>query len=228
MAVISWEHRFLFIQTPRTGCSAIAHMVLIPQLGGENIPEKYIGDGSGNILVDKKHATLQQLLDHRLLSAEDASRLFKFSAVRNPFDSVFSEYVKQRASYQPLLDNPHSWVHKAPGYVESMRFAIEHSFEEWLDRAWRRPFPRSLKRRYGSAAGELAWQNGMDYVMRFERLQEDFDEVMTKLGLEPIAIPKYNETRERDSEYRSEYTRKARRIVERVYEDTLERFGYTF
>jgi len=228
MAVISWKHGFLFIQTPRTGCTAIAQKVLVPQLGGEPIPQKYIGDGDGNILVDKKHATLRQLLDHGLLSQEDVSRLYKFSAVRNPFDSVFSEYIKQRSSYQPLLANPHSWVHKAPGYVDSMHFAAEHSFDEWLDRAWRRPFPRSLKRRYGSAAGELAWQDGMDYVMRFERLQQDFDAVMLKLGLHPIEIPKFNETPERDGDYREHYTRKARRIVERVYSETLTRFGYSF
>jgi hypothetical protein len=168
------------------------------------------------------------MLLHEFLTHEQACRLFKFSTVRNPFDSVLSEYVKQRSTYQPLLGNPNTWVQSRPAYKEAMHYATEHSFEEWLERSWARRFPRSLKRRYETASGALAWQDGMDFVMRFERLQQDFDEVMRRLGLASVTIPRLNETTGRDRDYRSAYTRKARRIVEKVYAPLLERYDYAF
>ena len=38
MAIISLRYKYLFIQTPRTGCTAIARGVLIPQLDGALFP----------------------------------------------------------------------------------------------------------------------------------------------------------------------------------------------
>lgn len=229
MAIVSWKHRFLFVQTPRTGCTAIAEKVLVPLYDGEDLPPDYVYDGRGMMVVDRKHSTLQQLLTHGFLSNEQASSLFKFSAVRNPFDSQASEYVKQRFTYRPLLDDPRAWIHRAPGYVDDMRFAAEHTFEEWLERRWRRPFLRAMVRgRYRVAVGDCSWQDGMDFVMRFERLQEDFDEALRRIGLPQTAIPAHNVTRERESDYRGYYTPRARRVVEAAFAETIERFRYTF
>ena len=65
--------------------------------------------------------------------------------------------------------------------------------------------------------------------MRYENLQADFDRALAHLGLEAIPIPQINRTTERDhSDYRPFYTSRARRIIENVYRDTLDHFGYAF
>jgi hypothetical protein len=45
---------------------------------------------------------------------------------------------------------------------------------------------------------------------------------------DPIESPKLNVTNEKERDYRSYYTPKARAIVERIYAPDLERFGYSF
>ena len=63
------------------------------------MPWKDILDSNGRIIVDSKHGSLQDLLEHELLLPEKAERLFKFCAVRNPFDSLVSLYTKHRTTY---------------------------------------------------------------------------------------------------------------------------------
>src|SRR3989337_4100861 len=99
MAVISERYRFLFVMSPRPGCTAIAYGVLVPHLQAVRVPGKDIRDGDGKMLVDSKHGTLSDLLGYGLIAPEKAGRLFKFCAVRNPFDSLVSLYVKNPTPY---------------------------------------------------------------------------------------------------------------------------------
>ena len=229
MAVISLQHKYLFIQTPRTACTAIAQGVLIPKCDGMTYPPATVLDKRGQILMDQKHCTLGQLFLYNIVTPNELEPFLKFSTIRNPFDSIASEYVKQRHTYASMLEQPTTWVHRFPGYAEDMRFAADHSFTEWVDRKWRRRFPRSVIRgRRNAAAGESGWQDGVDFVMRYERLQTDFDDALARIGFEPIAIPRLNETAERGTDYRQYYTPTAQSIIEDVYADILSRYGYTF
>lgn len=67
----------------------------------------------------------------------------------------------------------------------------------------------------------------MDQTMRFENLQQDFDDVLEQLGVGPIEIPRMNVTG-RSAHYRDCYTTKARWLAERAFSTYRERFGYTF
>lgn len=73
-----------------------------------------------------------------------------------------------------------------------------------------------------------AYITSADYVMRFERLQEDFNEVLHRLGEEPIEIPRLNVTQGRDDDYRTLFSPRTRKIVESVFAPDLERFWYEF
>src|SRR5437870_4260400 len=144
MAIICRKYNLLFIMTPRTACTAIGEL-LCEHYAGEFLPAKDILDSRGFISVQKKHSTLSQLLAHNLLTVGEAKSLVKVAAVRNPFDSLVSLYFKQRLKYQPLLDDPSSWVHRSPGYVRRMKYAQKHSFNRWLFRmSYRKLIKRSL------------------------------------------------------------------------------------
>src|SRR5437899_4742914 len=114
MAVISVHHQYLFIQTPRTACTAIARGVLIPKCGGMFYPPAMVLDQRGEVVMGQKHCTLAQLYEFNILTRAQAARLFKFSTIRNPFDSVASEFVKQRDTYKSMLEQPTAWVHRVP------------------------------------------------------------------------------------------------------------------
>ena len=235
MAFISDRYRFLFVMSPRTGCTAIAYGVLVPQLGAVRVPWKDLMDESGRLLVDSKHGTLQDLLDHGLVSSDKAAELFKFCAVRNPFDSLVSLYTKHRTTYAELVDDPKSFLHRKPGAMEDLARANSMTFSEWVierfTRAWhwKRPW-RIVNRRPARRQNMYKrYIDGMDHIMRFETLQRDLDDVLERVGAPSgLEIPMLNPTADRDRDYRSYYTDEARKLVEHVFRPDMERFGYRF
>ena len=241
MAIVSRRHGYLFLLAPRTGCTAIGEHVLIPRLDGEYLPPADVLDDAGRTAIPKKHTTLPQLMAAGLLGPDERSGLLTFTTVRNPFDSLVSEYVKMRSKYAPLLEDRDSFVHRIPDYRQWMERAATMSFDEWVrarfvGRSWRQVVRRSTARAplrwlWSGWAGPRHMYgdfiSGADVVMQYERLQEDFDAVVVRLGLEPMEIPTWNVTEEK-GDYREYYTPATRRLVEHVFRPDLDRFGYRF
>ena len=235
MALISRKYGCLFLMAPRTACTALGRGVLIPFLAAEWLPAEPIVDARGEQIVDMKHSTLDQLVAHRLLDREEAGRLFKFTTVRNPFDSLVSMYTNMRDKYRERLADPPDWMRRNPEFMDATRRANEMSFTEWLaerfagERSWRHPWARLVRRLPGPRHLYGEFIRGSDYVMRFERLQEDFWTVLDRIGVaERLEIPQLNVSPARERDYRSYYTDRARRIASYVFAPDLERFGYRF
>ncbi len=190
-------------------------------------------DDTGHLVVRHKHASLEELIRHGLLEREEAAGLFKFTTVRNPFDSLVTLYVTMRTRYKDLLDDPDSFVHRKSGMTKRIKMADEYPFDEWLEHKLHvKGIKGGIRRVLNSHPKPRhmyeAYIKGADFVMRFERLQEDFDDALRQLGVStPIEIPKHNVTEGKD-DYRAYYSPRARRIAERAFAPDLERFGYTF
>jgi Sulfotransferase family len=211
--------------TPRTACTAIGEL-LCEHYDGEFLPAEDILDSHGFISVQKKHTTLSQLLEYKLLTAGEVKSLLKVAAVRNPFDSLVSLYFKQRLKYQPLLADSSSWVNRSPRYAENMRYAQTHSFNEWVLKV---SYRKAIKRLLGLRASMFADHTlGMDGVIRYESIEKDFKEVFRKAGIPWKAdIPNVNRTDERiDRDYRSCYSRLAAFVVGFAYSYDLKTYDY--
>src|SRR6266403_1335440 len=163
MAIICRKYNLLFIMTPRTACTAIGEL-LCQHYGGEFLPSEDILDSKGFISVQKKHSTLSEILEHKLLTAEEAKSLLKIAAVRNPFDSLVSLYFKQRMKYQPLLSDPSSWVNRSIGYAGHMRYARTHSFNKWVFKMSYRKFIKRLLKIRASMFAD--YTRGVDVILR--------------------------------------------------------------
>lgn len=234
---------------PRTGCTAVED-VLEHKLEGELVPPKDILDDNGNFILHRRHHSLRAMIKHQLISETEASSLLKFSTIRNPFDSLSSDYEKRRSKYQHYIDNPDSWVHRLPGYVEDMHFCTNHSFNEWIEKHYGAIYANGLRRGMQLVADKTPRGNrlkkaldlrqkpytmygdyttGMDVVMRFETLQQDFDQVLEKAGVPfKITIPVINKTEEKTSDYRDYYNPRSRQIVSYVFRHELKRYKYKF
>ncbi|MGH8934847.1 MAG: sulfotransferase family 2 domain-containing protein [Acidimicrobiia bacterium] len=229
MAVLSRSYGYLFIQAPRTGCTAIAEGVLYPYLDGVDIPPEDVYDAHGRLVLMRKHCKLSELTRHGALTEDEAGRLFTFSAVRNPFDSLVSLYVKMRSEYAEMLDDGDAWVGRDPRFVAGIRFAMDHTFPEWVEYRLGRSRARSLASKFRTGTPGGSHVDGMDFVMRFECLQEDFNAVLHRMRVrEEFLIPRINPTEGREGDYRAYYNPRARKIVERAFRDRLDRFGYSF
>jgi hypothetical protein len=227
VAILCRDHNLLFIQAPRTACTAIARL-LLDRFGGEHLPGEDIVGGDGFYAVPRKHCSVKQLLEYKVLPADYRSKWVTFTSIRNPFDSLVSMYVKKRDKYQPLLADPNAWIHRVAGYVEDMDFCRTHSFEEWLDKhyavSW---LDRTLGR--GRRSLHDRYTFGVNSVMRFERLQQDFEQVMRSAGITgDVTIPAVNATPNKSANYQSYYTERARMLVEYTFKPDLDRYGYTF
>jgi Sulfotransferase family len=213
--------------TPRTACTAIGEL-LCYYYGGEFLPAKDLVGSDGRISVQQKHSTLQELVENKVLPSEEAKSLLKVAAVRNPFDTLVSLYLKQRYKYQPLLADPNSWVNRAPTYARNMKYARKHSFNRWILRKCTRQLAKRLLGVPPSMF--LDYTRGTDVVMRYERIEEDLEAVFERVGIKPkISIPVVNRTDERTvRNYRSYYSRAAAAAVSLAFCDDLKTYGYEF
>lgn len=218
-ATVSRPHGLLFLMNPVTACSAVGK-VMRERLQGEWLPAEPLLAPSGEVLVRRKHCTLAELRAHQLVTPDEAERWVKFTTVRNPFEVELSRYVKRRVRFQALLEVD-SRIRRDPRIVDEVRFCAEHTFEEWLERLHG---ARTTEKR-----GYFRFAEGVDVVMRHERLDQDFQQVLERVGVkEEIRIPRFHETEGKPSHYRDHYTPRARALVEKAYRSALEAFEYQF
>ncbi len=220
MAVVSESLRYVFLLAPRTGSTALG-LLLVRSVEGAWTPPRDVIAADGLLLAPRKHTTLEQLVSARLLTAGEISGSFVFTAVRNPFDSLVSLWVKKRTTYQELLDDPASFINRSAWSRADVQFALDHSFDEWIARNHGEGSkPRHM---YGP------FIKSADFIMRFEDLKHDFAEAMKRIGVSSHhEIPSINRTEGREPDYRSYYSERSRRLVEAVFAPDLERFDYRF
>lgn len=201
MAVLCREQRLLFIGNKRTGSTAVGR-ALESAFDGIYVPGERRPSTDGGV-ISRRHATLLQLVEHGLLDV-DRRELCVFTTVRNPFDSLVSQWAKLRFR----ANRAGNWVqHRAA------------PFSSWVVKRFGRARPTSMHAEYVA---------GVDVVLRFERLAADLDEFLLARGLPAITVERENETVERTPDYRSYYDEPAFEIVARVFREDLERFDYSF
>lgn len=213
MAVQCPTHRLLFLQNPRTGCSAVGRH-LVEFYGGVPTPPD-----ASRPRGYHKHASLAEVVAAGVLSSAERSAWLVFAGVRNPYDSVASLYQKRRNWAEiPRERRTHRKWWQKPRTRRQVEFAANHGFEEFVVE-----FIDSDERPRLSRLAQ-----GVDRVVRFERLNEELAEVLTAAGVaDPKPVPHHNPTAGK-GRYQGYFTPRAREIVERVYGTELERYGYDF
>ena len=204
--IISHAHKYLFVELPRTGSTAIS----------KELRAHYDGEE-----ILKKHATYRDFLAQ---ATDEEKRYFVFSGIRNPLDKILSLYFKYKTD-QRGYDNPDIFRRSNPMIAWLMRRQFRFvqstnaSFEDFFRKFYYVPYDdwSSLDHKH------------LDYVMHFERLSTDFAEVLNKLGLEPVRdLPVVNKTAEREDDFWSYYTPSIQRRAKWVFGPYFKRWGYEF
>jgi hypothetical protein len=93
-----------------------------------------------------------------------------------------------------------------------------------------REFVRELKphrtERYGSLHYHQIINEPLDFVLRFERLQDDFTAMLRASGQPEVRLP-HVEKRDREH-YRVYYDAETAALVGRLFEADIRRYNYTF
>jgi len=147
---------------------------------------------------------------------------YKFTIVRNPFDRLHSLWWNSR-----YMGKHHEF--ELPEFAE---YYLEQSLMGRIRGllAGRRRMHERFWPQYEfvvSANGKME----MDYVIRFENINEDFAVVADRLGLPSLEAPKIlhkNRNPKSRRSYVEDYNDRARDFVSEVYRDDIREFGYTF
>jgi hypothetical protein len=199
--VVETNQNSIFIRIPKTAGHTIKHFLQDnSQLKIKPIFNKGFESYSGRKCKDETHS-------------DDWDSSFKFTFVRNPFDRAVS-----------------SW--KFGGWKP--RYAWKCSFAEFVKRiqSWDLENPKTWNERSWHCCSQythLVNDNGnilVDFIGRFENLQEDFNIVCDKIGISKQKLPHKNKTKHKH--YTEYYDDETREIVAEKYAKDIEYFGYEF
>jgi hypothetical protein len=199
--MISFQKRFLFVHIPKTAGNSI-QSILRDYSEDELVALRDEQDGIERFGLRnpkykiKKHSTLAEY--KAALGEVQFGDLYKFTCVRNPWDRMVSYY------FTPTQNT--AWERKK--FRKAIVKALSVADYLRLDKVEEDPF------------------GNVDYVMRFEKLADDFRTVCGTLGISPTTLPRYNRSnREHYSKY---YDDELRELVRTRFAAEIERFGYIF
>ena len=174
----------------------------IPKTGGSSV-DCFFTNTYREGGLRTKHRTAQT---YKLQFPNQFSEYFKFTIVRNPWDKCFSHYnYKARDSSQP-------------------GFSGHLLFSDWLKKNFSNPL---VFNNHFDFLSNTRGKVSIDYIMRFETLEYDFDIVCNRIGVPSIGnLPHINKTNH--EHYTEYYDDETREIVARKYAKDIEYFGYKF
>lgn len=204
--MISHEHRCIFIHIPRTGGTSIEN-VIWP--GERSEADLWMGFVSK---YRNKYQTggLQHLLASQVreeVGREIFDSYFKFAFVRNPWDKAVSQYMLTRKR-EDLRD----YIGMAP----------DDSFKRYLELIARREHVQWAPQHrfiFGEDGERL-----VDFVGRFERLEEDAAYVFSQLGITAALGHAHATERLAIGEY---YDAESAEAAAHLYGEDINVFGYS-
>jgi hypothetical protein len=210
--LISYTHKFIFIHVYHTAGTSIKEVLKEyaidePESFKIKRPLKKLED-SPNLIYNMWYSVVYHAKAKEIkkeFAPELYDNFYKFAFVRNPWDRLVS-------SYHHLLKDTWDLKHKI---VKSME-----SFDEFVD--W------SVKKNNCTQKDFITDDKGqliVDFVGRYESLEEDFSHICKILKID-INLPRKNHTNHKD--YKTYYSERTKKIVEELFLEDIELFGYTF
>ena len=206
--LISDSKRFIFVHVPKTAGSSLREL-LRPHSNARR--KSLIGSVLRPLGLPRDHRRFCFLTHgplktaQRIMDEETFRSYFKFAFVRNPWDRLVSEY--------------NALMHK-PGHRRYARVAKLGGFAGYLKYEAPRVAPNQVE-----LLLNLDGQIGVDFIGRFERLNEDVRAVCERLGI-PCDLPHVNG--HPHAEYRQFYDEQTREYVRKHWARDIEAFGYEF
>lgn len=205
--MINVNQRFIFIHIPKTGGTSIEKTIW----SNHRDDSSYGWDNKHSIW--KQHATMQQVQD---LYDINIDNFFKFAIVRNPWDravsdykwwtkngtwdflknTTFEDYLLTRNGYEKINHLNNKITGRGDHFIEQYKFI------------------------------QIDGNCCMDFILRFENLQKDFDLLCDKIKIPRCDLPHTNKTKR--SHYVDYYNDETREIAAERYANDINMFNYKY
>jgi hypothetical protein len=182
----------------------------VPKTGSSSLTEHFLANGWERP-IPRYHVTISEVSNFFLKKSFNYESYFKFAFVRNPWCRCLSSFF---------------WFKKRGELPKFMEF------NDFLFLYFKKP---DNLQNYGlfvqKMTPQLDWisKNSkiqLDFVGRFENLQNDFDFVCSQIHTPIVKLPKLNSTHHKH--YSHYYNRKTRDIVYHIYKEEINYFNYEF
>ena len=218
--IVSHKHRFIFIAVAKTGSSSIENTLRM------KIPLKDVKKEEYDILQDDIWGSgfSDETKLHKHISAIDLMKLigdniwnsyFKFAFVRNPWDIQVSHYFSYKNG--EVTQNIQNGTIYSHNIIRKQAEAQKLNFRQWI------------MKNYVDSSPQFFDQNGkimMDFVGRFENLQEDFNFVCRTIGLPQTTLSWNNKSKH--AHYSKYYNVETREYIHTKCKGIISIFGYEF
>lgn len=205
--VISHKHKYLFVELPHTGTTAI----------NRELCENYDG-----MRILGRHSNYYQFLK---VASDEEKQFFVFSCLRNPLDVAVTKYFKFKTDHNRRYTDPRK-IAKNRGlghYLERKMF----DFVQKTDADFATFFMTFYRVPYNSWAS--LHHKEFDFIIRFESLADDFAEALNLIGIEPKRpLPVINKTGARKKDFAHYYSPKAIERAKLVFAPYMKEWGYEF
>lgn len=229
--IISHSHRFIFIKSLKTAgtsletalsnhCSGSDVVVPINDFGHNRDVGSEIVHRSMN--ADAFYRQIGQHVDAPTIKAREPAEVwdhyFKFSIARNPWDRALSYFFWDHRRNASLTPPKRLYHHLGVPYDDFT--PIKQKFTEFVR-------SRTLENndRFYVIDDELC----VDFVIRYERLADDYRTVCERIGLSTLEIPRLKTGfRAKGRPYTDYYDDEARDIVADLHRNDIRLFDYRF
>jgi len=224
--IISHTHKYIFIKSLKTAGTSIE--AALSQCCGENDMVTPLGDYWFN--RDERGEWIHSSMNAEGFSQHDPAAevkrkvppeiwndYFKFSIIRNPWDRVVSLFAWE-ARNRPAPKAARRFYHRL-GLPFDEFGETKKLFRTFVQGDW------TTNDRFYLIDGELC----VDFVIRYERLAEDFAELCARVGLPRIPLPHLKAgLRRAERGYTDYYDETSKAIVSERHRQDIRLFGYEF
>lgn len=213
--LISHKHKFVFVSVHKTGSTSVRRKLY-------NYADIH---GSSSKYSSFYYHTSSDILNKRFEhEGWDWNNYFKFGFVRNSWDRIVSGYFYRKKMVE-------TWSEKCPKKSEHIfdsfkqELEIAPTFEKYITECIANPHHPKPKNQYTYLTDENNNIN-VDYVGRTENMQNCFNHICQKIGIENTTLPVVNKTKHLN--YNEYYIKKTRDIVADVYAEDIKIFKFKF
>ena len=188
--IISHKYKYLFIETPHTGSTAISKE-LQENYDGQPILHKHAYYFEFARQASEKDRTAPRTVAER-------KKYFVFAGIRNPLDEALSTYLKYYNNHKSNYTNPQQLIENGGwvtnGMLRKFHFVQDkkNTFKDYLYNFYKIPYTNSININ----------SKYCDFIIRFETLNEDFSQVLKLLHIPQVRpLPRVNRTENKDKKH---------------------------